>query len=502
MSAYSLTDSPSIVLRQPHPLPDWNGVGRETLVNVLRRRHEQHPEKTALIEGKRSLTYAELWEQVRYQQRMLRRAGVVPGQVVAICSPNSLDMSTLFLAVMALKAVPFVVNYRIEVLGDLSQLNVVWFAVPRTSIAIRKQLASEPYMEQHPFDARFDLFRNTCPTRTTADDTALLVTSSGSSGNAKVVQLTNSGTLFNIRANVQALNLSPDDVTAIALPMGYSYGLVGQFLSHLYVGATILLLDPMFFLHQMVWLFGRHRVTTLFLVPPMVRQLNYLHDRKLLPADFSTLRFVAVGGNRIETTSVRKAMQVFGCPVIKTYGLAEAGPRVATHPVYHSADPDVESVGLPNRGVRVQIVGDEGEELLPGRIGTVRIHSPSVMMGYFNAPACPSHQPHATIMTKDVGYLDSQGRLFVLGRKGDQFQAGERTYWFREVENVLYAHFAFLKVALRHQESQIHIAAIAMKDYPVQETDVHERLREAFGPSCNRLFVFTLMRTNTLLNEK
>lgn len=502
MSAYSLTDSPLLSSVLPHPVPTRSGVGEETLVNVLRRRHERHPDKTALIEGKRSLTYAELWEQVNFQQRMLRRTGVMPGQVVAICSPNSLDMSTLFLAVMSLGAVPFVINYRIEVLGDLSQLNIVWFAVPRTSIAIRKQLASESYMISHSFDARFDLFQNTCPTRTTADDTALLVTSSGSSGSAKVVQLTNSGTLFNIRANVQALKLRHDDVTAIALPMGYSYGLVGQFLSHLYVGATVLLLDPMFFLHQMVWFFGHHRVTTLFLVPPMVRQLNYLHDRSLLPADFSTLRFVAVGGNRIETTAVHKAMKVFGCPIVKTYGLAEAGPRVATHPVYHADDPTVESVGLPNNGIRVQILGDNDKECLPGEIGTVRIHSPSVMMGYFNAPACPSHRPHATILTKDVGYLDAQGRLFVLGRKGDQFQVGQQTYWFREVENVLYAHFAFLKVALRHQDGQIVIAAIAMKDYPVQEYEVYERLCEAFGPSCNRLFAFTLMRTNTLLNEK
>jgi long-chain acyl-CoA synthetase len=502
MSAYSLTDSLPISPLMPNPASTRSGVGRETLANVLRRRHERHPDKTALIEGKRSLTYADMWQQVSYQQRMLKRAGIQPADVVAICSPNSLDMSTLFLAVLSLGAVPFVINYRIEVLGDLSQLNIAWFAVPRSSLAIRKQLASESYMTQRPFDAGFDLFSNNCATSSTHGDTALLVTSSGSSGAAKVVQLTNAGTLFNIRANVDALKLRSDDVTAIALPMGYSYGLIGQFLSHLYVGATILLLDPLFFLHQMVWLFGRHRVTTLFLVPPMVRQLNYLHDRKLLPADFSTLRFVAVGGNRIETTAIHKAMQVFGCPVVKTYGLAEAGPRVATHPVHHPADPDVESVGRPNQGVRVQIIDEEGGELLPGNIGTVRIHSPSVMMGYFNAPACPSHRPHSTITTKDVGYLDSQGRLFVLGRKGDQFRVNEQTYWFREVENVLYAHFAFLKVALRHTDQQIHIGAIAMRDYPVQETDVYQRLRDAFGSPCDQLFVFTLMRTNTLLNEK
>ena len=443
-----------------------------------------------------------MWQQIGEQQQRLKQAGVQPTEVVAICSANSLDMSTLFLAVLSLGAVPFVVNYRIEVLGDLSELNVAWFAVPRNNAAIRRQLTEVPYLTQRSLDDDFDLFRNTCPTTTPADDTTLLVTSSGSSGTAKVVQLTNAGTLFNIRANVEALDLRPDDVTALALPMGYSYGLVGQFLSHLYVGATILLLDSLFFLHQMVWLFGPHRVTSLFLVPPMVRQLNYLHDRKLLPADFSTLRFVAVGGNRIETTSIHKALQMFGCPVVKTYGLAEAGPRVATHPVHHATDPDVESVGRPNQGIRVQIIDETGVELPPGRIGIIRVHSPSVMMGYWNAPACPTLRPRSTVTTRDLGYVNATGRLFVLGRQGDQFRVGEQAYWFREVENVLYMYFAFLKVALRHNNGQIHIGAIAMRDYPVQEIDVFKRLRDAFGPQSDQLFVFTLMRTNSLLNEK
>lgn len=502
MSAFPPSNVPPVAFQASGLTTLWDEVAGERLVDVLRRKHDQYPDKKALIAGGHSLTYAELWKQADEQCRLLGQAGVQPGEVVAICSPNSLSMSTLFLAILSMGAVPFVINYRIDVLGDLSQLNVAWFMVPQGSTTVRKLFAGNGYVVKQAFDATFDLFGNTCAVTSFCSETALLVTSSGSSGAAKVVRLTNAGTLSNIQANVQALSLCYTDVTAIALPMGYSYGLIGQFLSHLYVGATVLLLDSMFFLHQMVWLFGPHRVTTLFLVPPMVRQLSYLHDRKLLPADFSSLRFVAIGGNRIETTTVHKAMQMFGCPIIKTYGLAEAGPRVATHLVHHRTDPHLESVGLPNRGVRVQIIDDNGSELPAGQIGTVRIHSPSVMVGYFNAPPCPTLRPRTTITTKDIGYVDSQGRLFVLGRRDDQFQLNGRSYWFREVENVLYAHFSFLKVALRHTDGRVHVGAIAMRDYLVRETDVYSRLREAFGPQADRQFMFTLMRTNTILNEK
>jgi long-chain acyl-CoA synthetase len=502
MSAFPPMNAPPVAFPADYFASPWGEIVEERLVDVLRRKHDQYPHKKAIIAGKNSLTYAELWQQTDEQCRLLMQAGVQPGEVVAICSPNSLTMSTLFLAILSLGAVPFVINYRIEILGDLSQLNITWFVASRNSTAIKKQFASTGYITQQDFDATFVLFENTYVTALSCSETALLVTSSGSSGAAKVVRLTNAGTLFNIRANVQALNLCHTDVTAVALPMGYSYGLIGQFLSHLYVGATVLLLDSMFFLHQMVWLLGPHRVTTLFLVPPMVRQLNYLHDRKLLPADFSSLRFVAVGGNRIETTSVQKAMLMFGCPIVKTYGLAEAGPRVATHPIHHPADPNLESVGTPNQGVQVQIIDESGLEIPNGQTGTVRIHSPSVMTGYFNAPSCPTFRPRTTITTKDIGYVDAQGRLFVLGRRDDQFQLNNCAYWFREVENVLYAHFSFLKVVLRHVNGQIHVGAIAMRDYPVQETDVRYRLREAFGPQADHHFVFTLMRTNTILNEK
>ncbi len=502
MSAFPPVDAPVVPAPDRLAPPLHSGGAEDSLTTVLRAIHSGCPDKQAIVESSRSLTYAELWQQADVQQCLLRQAGVQPGDVVAICSPNSFEMITLFLAVLSMEAVPFVINYRMEVLGDLSQINIAWFAVPRRSVATRKLFVGANYVSRQDFDATFELFGNDYATAAAHADTALLATSSGSSGIAKVVRLSGAGTLFNIRANVQALGLRHTDVTAVALPMGYSYGLIGQFLSHLYVGATVLLLDSMFFLNQMVWLFGRHRVTNMFLVPPMVRQLNYLHERKLLPADFSRLRFVAVGGNRIETTAVHKAIQMFGCPIIKTYGLAEAGPRVATHPIHHPDDPNLESVGTPNPGVRVEIIGDDGRAVASGQLGTVRIHSPSVMVGYFNAPPCPTLRPRASITTKDIGYVDTEGRLFVLGRRDDQFVLDGRAYWFREVESVLYAHFAFMKIALRHDAGKIQIGAIAMRDYSVQETDVFARLQEAFGPEADRHFVFTLMRTNSILNEK
>jgi long-chain acyl-CoA synthetase len=318
-----------------------------------------------------------------------------------------------------------------------------------------------------------------------------------------VIRLTDHGTVANIEANIRALHLHPDDITAIGLPVGYAYGLVGQLLSHLYVGATVVMLDSLFFLPSLAQAISQYRITNFFVVPPMIRQLNYLRAQNQFRGDFSSLRFVAVGGNRIEASSVEKAIALFGCPIIKTYGLAEAGPRVATNPVTDPTATTADSVGRPNPGVQIDILDDAGELLPPGQPGIIRIQSPSVALGYFNVANTGNIRPGRWVVTKDIGYLDAHGHLFILGRQGDQFTVGTRRHWFREVEAALYARFDFLRLSLRLTEGGgVTISAAAVRNYVVEPSRVIGHLREVFGPGADDLFTLEVVQTNTLLHEK
>ena len=234
------------------PRPDRSAnPGR--LIDILRQRHQAHPTKTAFIERNQSVSYAELWQRVAAVEHSFQQYGINPGEVVALCSPNSLALCVAFLAALEHGAIPFVINYKLEVLGDLSSLNIRHFLVPGTNATVRRYFKEVPCFVQSTFDTYFDCYQNPHASATALPGTALLVTSSGSSGQAKVVQLTDHGTLANIQANIRALKLCSDDVTAIGLPIGYAYGLVGQLLSHLYVGATVLMLDSLFFLPRCSW---------------------------------------------------------------------------------------------------------------------------------------------------------------------------------------------------------------------------------------------------------
>lgn len=489
-------DRPVWPTEDPWPSPD------RRFIDLLRARHQTLADKTAIVERDGSVTYGELWSRVDAMQFSLLAKGVRPGEVVAICAPNSLLVCTAFLAVMYYGAVPFIINYKLEALGNLADLNVRHYLVPRGSSAVRRYFNDFEWFEPGEFDARFDCYSNPCIPYMPLSDTALLVTSSGSRGKAKIVRLTDTGTRFNVASNVRALDLRADDVTAVILPMGYSYGLVGQFLSHLYVGATVVLLDSVFFFMQITRFMPHHRVTSIFMAPPLVRQIMYLYDRGLLKINCSSLRMVAVGGNRIESSAVRKAMTIFNCPIVKTYGLAEAGPRVATNRVTDPAQSTIESVGRPNRGVTIRILDEQGRDVPTGRPGIICIESPSVMAGYFNTSQPDDVRPFQSVMTKDIGYLDHEGHLFILGRRGDHFQAGGRQHWFREVESLLYAHFPFLKISLQRQQEAICISVVAMYDHVISVARVMEVLKGAFGPEAESLFLVELVKTNKMLNDK
>jgi long-chain acyl-CoA synthetase len=469
---------------------------------ILRKRHQFFLTKVAIIERDKSITYQQLWEEVDNLQEKLAGINIQKGDVVAICSPNSLQVCITFLAVWQYGAIPFIVNYKLDTLGDLCLLNIKHYLVPNNNPSIRQYFKGIDFLGQVTLNQTFECYQNPYIKKRTLKETSFLVTSSGSSGSAKIVKLTNEGTIFNVKSNVKALGITQHDITALILPMGYSYGLVAQYLSHLYVGATIILVDTVFFFTKITKVLNHYNVTNLFMVPPMIRQLNYLYNKNFLTIQTPSLRFLTVGGNRIETSSVEKVMKIFSCPIVKTYGLAEAGPRVATNFVHDITHDTVESVGKANHGISIKILKKSMELSDSHSIGIIRIESPSVMAGYFNFKQSAKIKPFESVVTKDIGYKDSEGNLFILGRKGDNFKIDNQTYWFREVENILYKHFPFLKIALQKKQEKIIIKVVAMCDFIVKPEIVYDVLRDVFGKKVDTIFTLEVLKTSSMLNEK
>ncbi|MBB5777133.1 AMP-binding protein [Nonomuraea jabiensis] len=232
-------------------------------------------------------------------------------------------------------------------------------------------------------------------------DLAVLLATSGSTGNPKLVRLSRQAVLANATAIATALAIAPDEIAPTSLPLHYSYGL-SVLNSHLVAGATVMLTEAGL-LERSFWThLDAHRCTSLAAVPyqyEMLRRLRY--DRSEHPA----LATLTQAGGRLSQDLVQEfAGQADRFFVM--YGQTEATARIAVLPPDRLADRPG-SAGLAIPGGRLSV--DEGE---------VVYHGPNVMMGYAETAAdlARGDDLGGVLRTGDLGRLDSEGFLYITGR--------------------------------------------------------------------------------------
>ncbi|MEV4578647.1 AMP-binding protein [Nonomuraea jabiensis] len=232
-------------------------------------------------------------------------------------------------------------------------------------------------------------------------DLAVLLATSGSTGNPKLVRLSRQAVLANATAIATALAIAPDEIAPTSLPLHYSYGL-SVLNSHLVAGATVMLTEAGL-LERSFWThLDAHRCTSLAAVPyqyEMLRRLRY--DRSEHPA----LATLTQAGGRLSQDLVQE-FAGHADRFFVMYGQTEATARIAVLPPDRLADRPG-SAGLAIPGGRLSV--DEGE---------VVYHGPNVMMGYAETAAdlARGDDLGGVLRTGDLGRLDSEGFLYITGR--------------------------------------------------------------------------------------
>jgi acyl-CoA synthetase (AMP-forming)/AMP-acid ligase II len=236
-------------------------------------------------------------------------------------------------------------------------------------------------------------------------DLALLLTTSGSTGNPKLVRLSADAVLTNAGQIAEVLDITAEDVAITTLPLFYSYGL-SVLNSHLLRGATILL-ERTGLMQREFWNVAVDRgVTSMAFVPYQYEMLRRL---RFDPAKYPALRTLTQAGGRLRTdlvTDFAKRMATVGGKLYVMYGQTEAAPRMATLPPEQLAD-KLGSVGKALPGGEFAIEDDE-----------VVYRGPNVMMGYADTAAdlAKGDEQGGVLRTGDLGRLDDDGFLFLTGR--------------------------------------------------------------------------------------
>lgn len=262
----------------------------------------------------------------------------------------------------------------------------------------------------------------------TADDDALILFTSGTTGRPKAVRLTVGNLVWSALGSALRLGVSPSDRWLACLPMYHTGGILPIVRSAVY--GTALVVQNSFDAEDTPAALRKHSCTGVSLVPTMLTRI--LDADVALP---STVETILLGGAPASEALLNRAREA-DLPVHPTYGMTETASQIATaRPADIAEDP--ETVGYPLWTINVSIVDETGDPVSTGAVGEITVSGPTVTPGYLDTPA---ERVGEGLKTGDLGLWTSAGRLRIVGRVDDLITTGGETVAPAAVEEVIEAH--------------------------------------------------------------
>jgi long-chain acyl-CoA synthetase len=281
---------------------------------------------------------------------------------------------------------------------------------------------------------------------TDADDTAVLLYTSGTTGKPKGAELTHFNLFMNCTVAGELFEFRDDDIGVGVLPLFHVFGLSSVLNTSVRYGGTIVLI-PRFELEPVVDAIEKHRCTIFSGVPTMYFGLLQMD---LTGRDLSSLRVGVSGGAAIPGETIRAFEEKFpGVVILEGYGLSESSSTTTFN--INAEQRKVLSIGKPIWGVYVRVVDENGKELPAGEehVGEIVIRGHNIMKGYYNKPEATAEAfQDGWFHTGDLAYKDEDGFFFIVDRKKDLVIRGGYNVYPREVEEVLFGHPSIAEVAV------------------------------------------------------
>lgn len=278
-------------------------------------------------------------------------------------------------------------------------------------------------------------------------DVFAILYTSGTMGKPKGVALTHQNLLSVAASTVEAIGLGADDVVFGVTTVFHVFGLGPGILGTLIAGAT-LVLQEQFQPEEALRLVEQHHVTVHYGVPTVF--ITELRESQRERHDLSSLRAGIVAGAPVGDEVVRR-IRTGLCPDVQVaYSLTETASSVSITRPGDPEDKQVFTVGRPLPGTEVRILDLDGSVLPEESLGEIAVRGPGVMKGYYRQPGETSQAFDAEgfFLTGDLGMVDDEGFVHVVGRRKELIIRGGFNVYPREVEDRLHAHPAVLDVAV------------------------------------------------------
>jgi acyl-CoA synthetase (AMP-forming)/AMP-acid ligase II len=431
------------------------------LTQGLHRALQQHPDRTAVRFGARTLSFGELGARVARLAAALQSLGMQPGDRVAMLAMNSARYLEYQLAVPWGGGVLNPCNVRwsvAEIVYSLIDSGSTILIVDDTFAALAEAIRRDaPSIRQlihagdaaapagmHGYEAIVDAATPIADVCRQGDDLLGIFYTGGTTGFPKGVMLSHAN-LFASGMSLLGEGISPrGSVYLHAAPMFHLADFGISIPQHL--AGNVHAIIPAFKPEAVLESIERDRVTDVLLVPTMIQMLVDSPAMRL-GHDLTSLKRVVYGASSISEAVLDRAMAALpGVEFYQAYGMTELSPVATINPAwYHTTEGrragKLRSGGRASFGTEVRIVDELGDEVPLGTVGEVAVRGPNVMLGYWNKPEQTAAALRKGWMhTGDGAYMDADGFVFVVDRLKDMIKTGGENVFSAEVENALAQH--------------------------------------------------------------
>lgn len=431
---------------------------------------EQHPDKPLLFHGSLEHSYGSVAEAAMGIATKLEEFHLEPGFRGAVYDDDPFAYVAAYFGVLLAGGVAVAIHAQATATDVAYLLNdcqpTVLFTSGKhqrllqgvllypTSLGV---LVASGWDEQEPLEDKITLcdFNELCgagvkvPPRSyscSSHDYAQILYTSGSTGKPKGVVLRHSNLIANTASIVTLLDLTSKDRVMAVLPFFYAYG-NSVLLSHVAVGGSLVVHQNFLYPNVIVQLMLKHEVTGFSGVPS---HFALLLSRSTLSAHaFPVLRYVTQAGASMPPSLIERLRQALpGVKLYLMYGQTEAGARLSClRPEHTVRKPG--SIGKAIQGVTLSLLDETGAPVKEGEVGEIVARGDNIMAGYWNRPLETAKvlRPEG-LRTGDLAVSDTEGFLYIVGRRHELIKSGAHRVGPREIEDVLIEHPAVEEAAV------------------------------------------------------
>ena len=443
--------------------------GSETFYTILAARAAAHPDRVAIVDRGRRITYAELRTRIDRVSAGFAALGIGRGDVVTIQLPNWAEFAYVFFALERLGAVAnqigpdfrsrevdYILRFSesrafvcpasfkgfdyVKMIGelrpglpDLSAVCVLGGPAGAAGVVSLDALVENAGAVPPPSAGQ------------RANDVMRMAFTSGTTGNPKGVIHSHNTTLSTCRTLNADMRVTHDEVFLVYLPLGLNWGYL-TLVQSVMAGARAVLLDQ-FSARAALELIQRERVTYIPTAPASI--IAMLNEPELARFDLRSLRVIITGGASCPIETIREFRARMHGHLIELYGMLETGFHT-----YTRLDDDPEAVtgtvGTVSSGLGLRLIDESGRDVAAGAEGEIAALGASVHLGYHKNPTANAELFTADgwFRTGDLGQFDHAGNVKIVGRLKEMINRGGKKFFPREIEEILYTHPKILHAAI------------------------------------------------------